>query len=68
VIELKVLYKNLEKTIADGLDQTFEYMVRCNADEAHLVIFDRDPQRSWDEKIFMREMEIKDRKIRVWGV
>jgi hypothetical protein len=68
VIELKVLYKNLEKTIADGLSQTFEYMVRCNADEAHLVIFDRDPQRSWDEKIFMREMEIKDRKIRVWGV
>ncbi len=68
VIELKVLYKNLAKTIDDGLDQTFEYMVRCNADEAHLVIFDRDPQRSWDEKVFMRDMEIKDRKIRVWGV
>jgi hypothetical protein len=50
------------------LDQTFEYMVRCNADEAHLVIFDRDPQRSWDEKVFMRDMEIKDRKIRVWGM
>jgi hypothetical protein len=68
VIELKVLYKNLAKAINDGLDQTFEYMVRCNADEAHLVIFDRDPQRSWDEKVFMRDMEIKDRKIRVWGV
>jgi hypothetical protein len=68
VIELKILYKNLEKTINDGLDQTLEYMARCNADEAHLVIFDRDPQRSWDEKVFMRDMEIKDRKIRVWGV
>ncbi len=34
----------------------------------YLVIFDRDPQRSWDEKVFMRDMEIKDRKIRVWGV
>jgi hypothetical protein len=33
VIELKVLYKNLEKTIDDGLSQTFEYMARCNADE-----------------------------------
>jgi len=68
VVELKILYKKLEKTIADGLSQTFEYMARCNADEGHLVIFDRDKQKSWDEKIFMRELAIKDRKIQVWGV
>jgi hypothetical protein len=68
VIELKVLHKNLEKTIADGLNQILEYMARCNADEGHLVIFDRDKQKSWDEKIFTRDAEIKGEKIMIWGV
>ena len=54
VIELKVLHKSLDQTIADGLRQTWEYADRCGADEAHLVIFDRRPGRSWEEKIFRR--------------
>jgi hypothetical protein len=55
VIELKVLHKSLAATLADGLAQTWEYADRCHADEAHLVIFDRDPDKSWDAKIFRRE-------------
>ena len=54
VIELKVLHKSLDQTIADGLRQTWEYADRCGADEAHLVIFDRRPGRSWEEKLFRR--------------
>jgi hypothetical protein len=68
VIELKVLHKSLERTISDGLAQTAEYMDRCAADEGHLVIFDRRPDKSWDEKIFRSERSSRNRKIIVWGM
>jgi hypothetical protein len=55
VIELKVLNGSLDRTVADGMAQTWEYADRCGADEAHLVIFDRDPAKSWAMKIFHRE-------------
>ncbi|MBL0700439.1 MAG: ATP-binding protein, partial [Desulfosarcina sp.] len=51
VIELKILYKTLAKTISDGLEQTAAYMDKCAAGEGHLVIFDRDENKSWDDKI-----------------
>ena len=31
MIELKVLYKSLERTLADELEQTWEYLDRCGA-------------------------------------
>jgi len=46
VIELKILYKRLEKTLAEGLDQTADYMDKCGTDEGHLIIFDRSPTRT----------------------
>jgi hypothetical protein len=49
--------------------------VRCagraadrGAEEAHLVIFDRTPGRSWEEKIFRREEVFAGRPITVWGM
>lgn len=68
VIELKVLYRSLEATIAEGLAQTWEYADRCAADEAHLVIFDRRPHTSWEEKIFQRREVFQGRVIMVWGM
>ena len=68
VIELKVLHKSLDKTIAAGLEQTLEYMERCGAKEGHLIIFDRRPNISWEEKIFQRQEQIKGKKIKVWGM
>ncbi len=68
VIELKVLYKTLEATLAEGLAQTWEYADRCGAEEAHLIIFDRRPDRAWDEKIFRREEMYEGRGITVWGM
>ncbi len=41
VIECKVLHHSLEKTIRDGLSQTYRYADTCSATESHLVIFDR---------------------------
>lgn len=68
VIELKVLHKSLEATLAEGLAQTWEYADRCGAAEAHLVIFDRTPDKPWEEKIFRREEAIQGRPITVWGM
>lgn len=67
VIELKILYKSLEKTMDEGLEQTWRYMDQCGAEEGHLVIFDRS-EKSWDEKIFKREKNHNGLKIVVWGM
>ncbi|MEZ5476338.1 MAG: hypothetical protein R3E95_02210 [Thiolinea sp.] len=42
VFELKILRHNLEKTIADGVEQVADYAQRQGSDEAHLIIFNRD--------------------------
>ena len=68
VIELKILYKTLEKTLEEGLRQTAKYMDKCGADQGHLVIFDRRPGKSWDEKIFRKQEEFNAKKIIVWGM
>ena len=67
VIELKLLRKGLEKTLAEGLEQTADYAQRCNADEAHLMIFNRDTDVSWDDKIWQRRESHDGRAIQVWG-
>jgi hypothetical protein len=68
VIELKILYKSLDKTIEEGLRQTYEYMDKCGTDEGHLVIFDRRENVSWEEKIFEREKEYNGKIIKIWGM
>jgi hypothetical protein len=75
VIELKIRYGTLARTIADGLAQTWEYADRSGAAEAHLVIFDREPARSWEEKIFQREEVYRgaperpvEFPVTVWGM
>ncbi|MDI6791486.1 MAG: ATP-binding protein [bacterium] len=68
VIELKLIYGSLSSTIEKGLGKTWEYADRCGADEAHLVIFDRDKSKTWEEKIFNREETYQRRQIRIWGM
>ena len=68
VIECKLLHKSLEKTLAQGLEQTWEYMDRCAAEEGHLVVFDRSPEKPWEEKVFQREETVRNAKITVWGM
>jgi hypothetical protein len=67
VLELKILHKGLEPTIAAGLQQTHAYCDRSGADEAHLLIFDRGP-RDWGEKLFHRSESFKGVAIEVWGM
>lgn len=68
VLELKILHKSRERTLAEGLEQTADYMDKCGAGEGHLIIFDRRPERSWDEKIFRETREAAGKTVEVWGM
>jgi hypothetical protein len=67
VIELKMLYGRLETTMENGLEQTAYYAMHVGADEAHLVIFDREPKKTWEEKIWQSEEKYGDYPVTVWG-
>ena len=68
VIECKVLHMSLERTIRDGVEQTLAYMDRCDAHAGHLVVFDRTPDKSWDDKVFQRDETSAGRTVHVWGM
>ena len=66
VIELKIArHKN---TLAQGLEQTAEYMDIKHATEGHLVIFDQDSNKTWDEKIYQTDHAAGNKTIHVWGM
>ncbi|HMX27753.1 MAG TPA: ATP-binding protein, partial [Blastocatellia bacterium] len=68
VLELKVGNGQSERLVGEALQQTAGYMDRCGAEEGHLVIFDRSPAKSWDEKIFHRLESHAGRSIQIWGM
>ena len=68
VVECKVLRKDLERTIAEGMEQTRGYMDRCAAEAGHLVVFDRTPDRTWADKIFRRAPSEAGVPVTVWGM
>ena len=68
VIECKVLHGSLARTVSDGVEQALAYMDRCAAQEGHLVVFDRAPDKPWDDKLFRRQAAIDGRTVQVWGM
>ncbi len=68
VLELKIRYDSIEKTIEKGSSQPWEYMDKCGAEEGHLIIFDKNEDISWDKKIFSRKETYKEKNILIWGV
>lgn len=66
VVELKIYYG--PKALSEGLVQTAQYMDTSHATEGHLVIFDRNPKKSWDEKIYQRQEIVDNKTITVWGM
>ncbi len=67
VVECKILRGSLEATIREGLEQTLAYMDRCRGESGHLVVFDRDRSRLWEEKLYRREESFDGRSVTVWG-
>jgi len=69
VIELKIRRReSLDTVKAEGLAQTYGYMDHCGADDGHLVIFDRRPGISWEERIYQEHAEFHGAVIDVWGM
>lgn len=69
VLELKIKRYSLEKTIQDGLEQTYAYMDQVGSvDEAHFILFDRAKDKTWEERIWHKEYEYNKKKIIVWGM
>jgi hypothetical protein len=68
VLELKILYGKLETAIQKGLEQTYQYMDKCGTKEGYLLIFNRDPDTPWEEKIFTRDAEYNGIPIKVFGM
>jgi hypothetical protein len=64
-VELKL--SRGERTEEEGLEQLAEYMDACGAAEGWLVVFDRRPGRSWDERIFWRTIERGGKTLHVVG-
>ena len=64
-IELKIL-QNM-RNYTESLEQTASYMDKVGSNIGWLVIFDRDTKKSWDEKIYMKEETIGNKKIVVAG-
>ena len=67
VIELKVVYRSIEQTISQGLEQITDYADRCGVNQAHLLIFDKSPELNWSDKIFKRVENHNDKEITIWG-
>ncbi|MBM3887378.1 ATP-binding protein [Candidatus Dependentiae bacterium] len=65
VIELKIQRSD---ALIKGLEQTAQYMDIAGATEGHLVIFDKDPTKTWDEKIYCKQLEQTGKTITVWGM
>jgi len=68
VIELKLLYTSRQNTIEQGLPQTWQYMDKAGTNEGHLLIFDRDTNHAWEDKIFRQAHHYNNQTIIVWGM
>ncbi len=70
VIECKVVgvKSGLQHVVREGLQQTAWYMDRCDAHSGHLVVFDMRPGRSWEERVFRKDLEPDQSPITVWGM
>ncbi len=55
--------------VAEGIDQTRAYVDRSAAEAGQLIVFDRAPERSWEQKIFRREAPPgAGAPVTVWGM
>lgn len=65
VIELKI--RRSQRSVTDGLTQTASYMDRSAASEGHLIIFDREPNKTWEEKIYVLAEAVDGKIVHLWG-
>lgn len=64
-LELKLHYG--KKTKADGLTQLAEYMDGYGEKTGWLIIFDRDENKTWEQKIYWETEKYQDKIIHIVG-
>jgi hypothetical protein len=64
-VELKILRN--EKSVAEGLEQLSAYMDKAGASEGWLVLFDRNAEKPWEDKLYIRPEMYKEKHITVAG-
>ncbi|MCP4148412.1 MAG: hypothetical protein GY757_11735 [bacterium] len=65
---MKLRYGKLETTIKKGLEQTADYMDKCGTREGYLLVFDREPEKLWKEKIFKKNRHYNGKDIPTYGM
>ena len=71
VVECKLRHekRSRERTVAEGVEQTADYMDRCGAEAGHLVVFDRNVELRWEQKLFReRRVAASGDMVHVWGM
>ena len=69
VLELKIQRGSLDKVIANGVQQVADYAQRCGSRDAHLIIFNRNPEVSWEDKIWQKDdSNVDGLAVSVWGI
>ena len=64
-VELKI--NRGEKSIEKGVEQISGYMDTLGCTEGWLVVFDRNKEKSWDEKIYQKIEVIDGKTVNVFG-
>ena len=67
VVELKTLRGSLGPCIEEGLKHVTEHADLHNAAHAHLIVFNREEEQPWENKIWQRAHKYNDRLISIWG-
>jgi len=64
-IELKI--NRGKQSIEKGIEQTLRYMNTLGCSEGWLVLFDRDKEKPWDERIYQKTETINEKTVNVFG-
>ena len=69
VLELKLLTAKTSLVAVQkmGIPQTVAYADQIGATEAHLIIFDRRPNKPWSKRIWRKTTQHEGWKIGIWG-
>ena len=64
-VELKI--NRGTQSIERGIEQTLRYMDTLGCAEGWLVVFDRDREKSWDEKIYQKAETVNGKTVNLFG-
>ncbi|MDE0190434.1 MAG: hypothetical protein OXQ90_03675 [Gammaproteobacteria bacterium] len=64
-MDCKILKDGIDAATREGLEQRLDYVDRCRAESGHLVIFDRDESKLWEETLYRCEESLDGRPVTV---